>query len=127
MTYLQYALRNGFAPESEVRRLLAVEALETGNATLALEQYDRLTQLPDAGLDVYTSYVAAAITAGKKEEAYSKAVEVTTKWPDESGSHELRGWAAQVMGNTDEARAELEEALRLDPSNSTARERLKNL
>lgn len=127
VTYLQYALRNGFAPESEVRRLLAVEALETGNASLALEQYERLTQLPDADLDIYTSYVAAAITAGKNEEAYTKAVEATTKWPDESATHELRGWAAQVVGKTDEARAEFEEAVRLDPSSITARERLKNL
>jgi Flp pilus assembly protein TadD len=127
VTYLQYALRNGFSPESEVRRLLAVEALETGNGTLALDQYEALTQLPEADVDTYASYVAAAITAGKNEEAYVKAQEAVQKWKDEATAHEILGWAADVTGRKDEARSALEEALRLEPNRTSAQERLRNL
>ncbi len=127
VTYLQYALRNGFTPESEVRRLLAVEALEIGNSSLALDQYAALTQLPEADIDTYASYVAAAITAGKNEEAYVKAQEAVQKWKDEATAHELLGWAADVTDRKDEARSALQEALRLEPNRTSAQERLNNL
>ncbi len=127
VTYLQYALRNGFSPESEVRRLLAIEALETGNASLALDQYAALTQLPEADVDTYASYVAAAITAGKNEEAYVKAQEAVQKWKDDATAYELLGWAADVTDRKDEARSALQEALRIDPSLTSAQERLNSL
>ncbi len=127
LTYLQYALRNGFSPESEVRRLLAGEALEVGNIDLALEQYDALTTLPEADVDTFSAYIAAAITAGKKEEAYVKAKEAVTRWNDDASAHELLGWAAQATDRIDEARKELQEALRLNPGRASAEERLKSL
>lgn len=127
VTYLQYALRNGFQPESEVRRLLAKEALNIGNPDLALEQYEALTLSSDADVDTFGSYIAAAITAGKKEEAYAKAQDAVKRWSNDATAHELLGWAAQETGRTDEAKKELQEALRLDPTRVTAEERLKSL
>lgn len=127
VTYLQYALRNGFEPASEVRRLLAKEALDTGNADLALEQYEAMTQDAQADVDTFGSYIAAAITAGKKEEAYAKAQEAVKRWDNDATAHELLGWAAQETGRTDEAKKELNEALKIDPTRTTAQERLKGL
>src|SRR3989344_5707822 len=77
LTFLQYALQNGFAPETEVRRMIAREALASGNIALALEQQDGLTRLSDASIDTYTDYVTTAISAGKKAEALVKAQEAT--------------------------------------------------
>jgi tetratricopeptide (TPR) repeat protein len=127
VTYLQYALRNGFSPESEVRRLLAKEALEIGNGQLAMEQYESLTMQSDADVDTFGSYIAAAITAGSKEEAYAKAQEAVKRWPEDATAHELLGWAASETGRKDEARRELQEALRLDPARVTAQQRLESL
>lgn len=127
LTFLQYALRNGFEPESDVRRLIAQEALETGNPALALEQYDALTSEDDADVQTYTAFVAAAITAGGAEEAYVKASEAATRWPDDARAHELLGWAAAETGRTDEARGALEKALTIDPNLQSARERLEKL
>lgn len=127
VTYLQYALRNGFTPESEVRRLLAKEALEIGNSALAMEQYESMTQQSDADVDMFGSYIAAALTVGKKEEAYAKAQEAVKRWPDDASAHELLGWAAAETDRIDEARKELQEALRLDPTRTTAQQRLDRL
>jgi tetratricopeptide (TPR) repeat protein len=127
VTYLQYALRNGFKPESEVRRLLAKEALEIGNTALAMEQFEMMTQQNDADVDMFGSYIAAAITVGQKEEAYAKAQEAVKRWPDDASAHELLGWAAAETGRTEEARKELQEALRLDPTRTTAQQRLQSL
>lgn len=127
LTFLQYALRNGFRPESEVRRLIAQEALEMQNPGLALEQYDALTRAEDADLAAYGAFVAASITAGGAEEAYAKAAEAAARWPEEAEAHELLGWAAAETGRTDEARSALEKALSIDPGRESARERLGRL
>lgn len=127
VTYLQYALRNGFSPAIEAKRLLATEALEIGNTNLALEQFESMTQEQDADVDVFGSYIAAAIAAEKKEEAYVKAQEAVKRWPDSATAHELLGWAAAETGRIDEAKKELREALQLDPSRTTATQRLQDL
>lgn len=127
LTFLQYALRNGFQPENEVRRLIAREALEMQNPSLALEQYDALTRARDADLSAYAAFVEAAITAGRAEEAYAKATEAVDRWPDEAEAHELLGWTAAETDRPDEARSALEHALAIDPNRQSARDRLENL
>jgi len=127
LTFLQYALRNGFEPESEVRRLLATTALEIGNAELALEQYEALTKASDASVDTYSAYVTAAITAGRKEEAYVKAKEAATRWPDDAVAQDLLGWSAAETNRADEARTAFTRALELDPDLLSAKERLEDL
>lgn len=127
LTFLQYALRNGFEPESEVRRLIAQQALEMGNAALAFEQYDALSNADDADIEAFRAYVTAAITADKNEEAYAKARVAVDRWQDNATAHELLGWAAAETDRNDEARAELQKAIELDPNLSSARERLEDL
>lgn len=127
LTFLQYALENGFQPETEVRRLIAKEALITGNIALALDQQDALTRLPDAGLQSYSDYIAAALTAEKKQEAQVKAEEAVAKWPNDAVAYMLLGWVQAENGNTTDARTNLEKALNMNPGLDSARERLNKL
>lgn len=127
LTFLQYALENGFQPEAEARRLIAKEALITGNVTLALDQQDALTRLPDAGLQSYSDYIAAALTSDKKQEAQVKAEEAVVKWPNDAVAYMLLGWVQAENGNTAEARSNLEKALSMNPELTSARERLNKL
>jgi len=127
LTFLQYALRNGFEPEEEVRRLIAREALEMDNAALAFEQYELLAQRQDADIQTYADYVAAAIATERADEALVKAQEATTKWPQSAMAFDLLGWASAESGRPEEARAALTKALDLDPNLASAKERLKNL
>lgn len=127
VTYLQYAGRNGFTPASEVQRILAKEALEIGNTSLAMEQYALMTEESDADVDIFGSYIMAAIAAENKEEAYAKAQEAVERWPENATSHELLGLAASATDRKAEARNALQEAIRLDPTRTTAQEKLKSL
>lgn len=124
LTFLQYALRNGFSPEVEIRRLIAKEALEMGNATLALEQYEALVQDESASIDVYTAFVTAAITANQKEEAYLRARDAVAAWPSSAQAHYLLGLAAKETTRTDEAKTELDKTLSIDPKHQAAKELL---
>ncbi|HVW66928.1 MAG TPA: tetratricopeptide repeat protein [Candidatus Peribacteraceae bacterium] len=127
LTFLQYALQNGFSPESEVRQWIATEAVANNQVDVALDQYDALTKLPDATIDTYTQYVTTALAAGKKQEAAVKAQEATQKFPDEAQSWDLLGWAEGVNGNKDQARQNLQKALQMDPSLQSAKDHLKGL
>lgn len=127
LTFLQYALKNGFMPEETIRQLIAQEALQTGNPVLTLEQYNALTILPDASLKTFTDFVTVALEMSQKEEAYLKATEALRKWPNDPKALELLGWAALETGRTDEARSALEQALSLDSTLQSAREKLEQL
>lgn len=127
ITFLQYALENGFAPKKEVRRVLAAEALATGNLTLAMEQYEADVGDADADFDAYLTYVTNAITGGRKQEAYLKAKEATEKYPADARAFDLLGTAAIANDAKDEARAALEKALELDPDLQGARQKLNQL
>jgi tetratricopeptide (TPR) repeat protein len=127
LTFLQYALQNGFEPESEVRRLIAEEALQTGNIALALDQEDALTKLPDATVNTYSDYVTAAITSKKTQEAEVKAQEAVQKWPSEPLAYDLLGWSQTVSGDKVAARISLDKALSLNPNLQSAKDHLKAL
>ncbi len=127
VTFLQYALQNGFLPEKEVRSRLAQEALEAGNSALALEQYDALIGLPDADSSSVERAVTLAITLNKKEDAYAQAKAGVARWPDDAKVQEMLGWAAQETGRADEAKAALTRAVEIDPTLQSAKERLQKL
>lgn len=127
ITYLQYAVENGFAPAAEARRLLAAEAFATGDAELALKQLEELTLADGAETDAYADFVSAALSMGKKEEAYAKAQAAVAAYPDDGAAHGLLGWTALETGRKDEAKTELTKALELNPSLEDARARLDSL
>lgn len=125
VTFLEYALRNGFTPEADARLLLAREAIESGDAVLALEQFSALTQAANAGIETYDGAVSAALALGKTEEASIKAAETLAKWPEEGLAHELTGLVAEAAGRVDDAKTAFRKALELDPSLARSREKLR--
>lgn len=127
LTFLQYALENGFTPKKEVRRVIANEAMATGNFSLAMEQYEADTTDADADFDAYLTYVTTALTQGQKQEAYLKAKEATDKYPSDARSFDLLGTAAIANDAKDEARAALQKALELDPTLQSAKQKLEQL
>jgi tetratricopeptide (TPR) repeat protein len=127
VTFLQYALENGFEPEPQARLLLAEEALSAGNASLALDQYDALTKLPGSTLSTFSDAITAALTAGKKEEALVKAEEAAKRWPDEAVALDLLGWAQLQNGDREHAKESFQKALGLNPNLASAKEHLKQL
>lgn len=127
ITFLQYALTNGFEPEIEVRKLLAREAVEAGDSALELAQYEALLGMENTDLTIFEKYITLTITLGKNAEAYSVARTASEKFPSEAKAWELLGWASDVSNRKDEARSALGKALELDPSLQSARDRLEKL
>ncbi len=127
ITFFEYALTNGFLPQAEVRRLIAQNALEIGNAALALDQYKALTEEPDASIESYEGFVTAAAALGRPEEALEKAVEAAEKWSEDARAYQLIGTVAAQLGRTDEARAAYEKALSLNPNLAGVQEKLNAL
>lgn len=127
ITFLRYALQNGFQPEADVRRLLAKQAARAGQMDLALEQEDALTRLPDATLDAFRSYADAALRFGKKEEAVLKAIDATAKWPEDARAWEFMGDIAVAAEKKDEAKRAYETALKKNPNLNAVREKMGRL
>lgn len=124
ITFFEYALTNGFIPQGEVRRLIARNALEIGNAGLALDQYDALTNDPNANFESFQGYVSAATALGQADAALAKAKLATEKWPDNARSWELLGTLAAQLDKKPEAKAALEKALEMNPSLPGVKEKL---
>lgn len=124
VTYLRYAVENGFAPAAEAKRLLASEAFAAGDATLALQQLDDLTRADGAPVSAFADFVTAAIGVGQKEEAYARAQAAVAAHPENGEAHGLLGWAAAETNRKEEAKTELQKALDLDPTLRDARTRL---
>lgn len=127
VTFLQYALRNGFEPEEEVRLLLGREAALIGNTPLALEQFGALTSLSSATPETYSTFVRMAISLASQDAAVTKAQEATQKWPNDARSWELLGFASKEAGKKDEARQALQKALEIEPNRTSAKEMMEKL
>lgn len=127
ITFFEYALQNGFDPPEEVRRQIAQSALISGDAGLALTQYEALTKSEHATIEPYEGYVTASIALGRAEEAYFMAKEAAKRWPQDAIAHDLLGWAAMESDRPQEAKKSLEKALDINPYLTSAKERLKQL
>lgn len=127
ITFYQYALTNGFTPESEVRRHLAETARLNGNNAQALEQYLALTNAPDANLESYHGYISTSIAMGQPEDAYNMATKAVQNFSNDSTAYELLGWAAMETGRDDEARNAFTKALDINPYLDSAKGKLEDL
>ncbi|MBI1813337.1 tetratricopeptide repeat protein [Candidatus Peregrinibacteria bacterium] len=127
MTFFEYALKNGFTPEKEVRRALAAEAQEAGDAALALEQEQAMMQASDAELADFEGFISLALAAGKHDDAFAAAQQAAKKWPDSAEAQELYGLTAQAANHREEAIAALRHALELDPTRQRSADALKKM
>ncbi|PIR48549.1 hypothetical protein COU80_02445 [Candidatus Peregrinibacteria bacterium CG10_big_fil_rev_8_21_14_0_10_55_24] len=127
ITFLEYALVNGFEPGSEVRMLIAQEALEEGDTLLALEQYEALTREERATVETFEGFITASTIIGNTEEAYVKAKEASQRWPEDARAFLLLGKTSIQTDRNTEARTALEKALILNPALMEARELLQGM
>lgn len=125
--FLEYALQNGFQPQDEIHRAIALEANLSGKQQLALEHYALLITAPDATIEDYDGYVKSAIVAGQKEDALNKAEEAVAKFPESALGYELHGLAATALERIEEARNSFKKALEMDPYRESVQERLRTL
>jgi len=89
LTFLNYALKNGFEPEGEVRRFILEEAREIEDYATILEQLTALTLLEGSTLKDFQAFVTAALALGKLQDAHIKALDATKKWPQDPNATEL--------------------------------------
>ncbi|MEK7218575.1 MAG: tetratricopeptide repeat protein, partial [Patescibacteria group bacterium] len=127
LTFLQYALMNGFNPEKDVRRAIAAEAEKAGNVQLAFEQEKILATASGSDLASIAAFVALALRAERQNDAFEAAEKATLRWPDSAQAYALLGSAAEAAGKKDEARSAYGRALELDGSLDEVKEKLLNL
>jgi len=123
VTFLQYAILNGFEPERDARELLAEYARELGQIDLALEQYTLIAERNDGGIAEYRRAIELALsTETHSLDGLALAKSADTKWPDNAEVLALLAKASKAAGLTDDARRHAERALAIDPTNEMARE-----
>ncbi len=127
LTFYKYALKNGFQPEKEVRKAIAVEAEILGDPLQALDQYRSLVALEDSNAESFAALIILALQTQKHDDAYKAAQEAIQKWPGNAALLELHGDVSLAMENKDEARAMYQQALQVDPARASASEKLKKL
>ncbi|MSR67388.1 tetratricopeptide repeat protein [Candidatus Peribacteria bacterium] len=123
VTFLQYALLNGFTPQHDARELLIRYAQELGNTELALEQLKILASLKDSDLQAFEHYVTLAITLpDHTTEALALAKKALVRWPNDASALALAARTSFATGNMDDAQRYVDSALRIDPKNAKALE-----
>jgi zinc protease len=104
------------APEdTEPRRLLAQALMELGRGDEALEHTRKLLELEPGDLQTLSHSVFLLVQASFEREALEIADRAVELFPDSVDSHFARGWAAQALGEFNEARASLDRAIAIDP------------
>ncbi len=124
ITFAQYALQNGFEPETEVRSFLANQAELAQNIDLALAQYVALSDRKDATLNDTAALTAAALRFQRKEDALLAAEKAVKRWPQDAKAFELLGTILEAIDRKDEAKAAYAQSLQLDPTAQKVREKL---
>jgi tetratricopeptide (TPR) repeat protein len=127
ITFLQYALKNGFQPETDVRRAIGAEAQLAGDFALAFNQYQAVATASGADLTTIGKFVEVAIQADRKDAAFEAAQKATVRFPDSGKAFAILGDAAAILEKKDDARAAYEKALQLDPTLPGIKEKLVNL
>lgn len=128
VTFLQYAILNGFQPERNARLLLARYAVELGNTDLALEQYQALIDDPQAPISTFQKFVDLALSLKNKEQqAYNAAKLAESKWPEEQSVLIMLAKTEIAIEKKEDARGHLESVLVKDPGNEEAKELMKKM
>jgi len=122
VTFLQYAILNGFEPQRDARELLAEYARELGQTELALEQYTIIAEKNDGGIAEYRRAIELGASSQTHAlEALSLAKQAEKKWPDDALVLALLAKASAAAGLPEDARKYAERSLAIDPTNEMAR------
>ncbi len=123
VTFLQYAILNGFSPEQDARELLVEYARELGNNDLALEQLKILAEAKDSELKTFEQYVTLAITLENHlQDAVALSKTALARFPNDASALALAAKASFAAGAIDDAKNYLQSALRIDSRNPKALE-----
>ncbi len=123
VTFLQYAIMNGFEPKKDAVSLLADYAKELGNTELALDQLKLLADDQDSDLAAFQAYVDLALTTPTHTlDALAEAKTALTRWPNDVGTLTLAAKAALGAGVPTDAQKYIDQALNIDPKNAAAQE-----
>jgi tetratricopeptide (TPR) repeat protein len=127
ITFLEYALANGFQPEAEVRRELAAQALIAGNGVVAMEQYAALAQRDDATIETFEQLAQTSLALGETDRALLAGKAAAEKFPENARALLLLGTMLAATEDKDGARIAYQKALQLDPFLREAEEKLQEL
>ncbi|MEQ1849328.1 MAG: tetratricopeptide repeat protein [Candidatus Peribacteraceae bacterium] len=128
VTYLQYAILNGFKPERDARELLAEYAKELGQTELALTQYTIIAEENDGGIEEYGRAIElAASTDVHALDALDLAKKAQKKWPDDAQVIALLAVASHNAGLPEDAKRYADRSIAIDPKNELARAVLNGL
>lgn len=121
VTFLQYAIINGFEPEKDARSLLSDYAKELGNTDLALEQLQILAKDPGSTIDSFVTYVNLALSLqSHAPSAYELAKDAVKRWPNDSTALALAARTALASGLPNDAKKYIDASLAIDPQNAEA-------
>jgi tetratricopeptide (TPR) repeat protein len=127
ITFLEYALQNGFEPQGEIHRAIAQEAVKGGKNDLALANFAALLETPDVTVEDFAGFVAMALALGQNDNALEKAQKAVEKFPSSASAHAMLGSALAALERAEEARLSYQKALDIDPYMEEVKERLKEL
>jgi len=104
-----------------IAELAGVERAAEGPAqAVAVIRKSGLDLADPANEVVLRALVEHSFAADKGADALAAVDATLAKHPDRASVHELRGYALGRLGRTDDAKAEFEKALELDPKNASA-------
>jgi tetratricopeptide (TPR) repeat protein len=106
--------------DGQARLKLGRTFVKVGDAGRAMEHLVRAADLLPDDSDVQLEAARALLTAGRFEDARTRAEGVIRKEPKNALAHVLRASATAGLKDTDAAIATLEEAVKLDPKQSEA-------
>lgn len=122
MTFLGYALQNGFTPKRSVRERLATIAIDRGSFEEAIGQFMAIVDEGEADAKIYRQLITL-ILDHKKDEVRARDLAMQAKKEIGESSPDvldLIGWTAFLMGDVDEAASYLMAATSQDPTLASA-------
>lgn len=123
VTFLQYAIINGFQPENDARALLADYANELGNTDLALEQLQLIAMAEDSTLDAFDNYIVLALSLQNHAvDAHTLAKTAVSRWPNDAHALALAGRTAIEAGLPEDAKKYIEQAEKINPTDPFVKE-----
>ena len=123
-TYYETYLRHQPTNVGVVQKL-GIALVNAGNADGALAVFRRAAEIDPTNSTSQRDLAYVLYDRGRLDEAADHAARAVALTPDVAAAHDILGRVWAMQGKTSAAKAEFETSLRLDPSDSEARENLR--